>query len=83
MVMYVYTVCDTVVYTGIYFFIWQRFFKYLCIAAKVSEVVRLARKGVAEGKCVVIGLQSTGEARTLEQLEQNNGELTGFISTAK
>lgn len=46
-------------------------------------MVRLARKGVAEGKCVVIGLQSTGEARTLEQLEQNNGELSGFISTAK
>ena len=34
-------------------------------------------------QCVVIGLQSTGEARTLEQLEQNEGELNGFISTAK
>ena len=61
----------------------QRFFKYLCIAAKVAEVVRLAKKGLSEGRCVVIGLQSTGEARTLEQLEQSNGELTGFISTAK
>ena len=61
----------------------QRFFKYLCIAAKVPEVIRLANKGLEDGKCVVIGLQSTGEARTLEQLEQSDGELSGFISTAK
>ena len=46
-------------------------------------MVRLARKGLSDGKCAVIGLQSTGEARTLEQLEQSNGELSGFISTAK
>ena len=104
----------------------QRFFKYLCIAAKVPQAIRLAKKALLEGKvwwlhlvcgfvnkhphvcdqhthimmytyiviytptpthahsqCVVIGLQSTGEARTLEQLEQNDGELSGFISTAK
>ena len=61
----------------------QRFFKYLCIAAKVPEVVRLAKKALVDGKCIVIGLQSTGEARTLEQLEQNDGELSGFVSTAK
>ena len=61
----------------------QRFFKYMCIAAKVPEVIKLARKALEDGKCVVIGLQSTGEARTLEQLERNAGELTGFISTAK
>ena len=61
----------------------QRFFKYMCIAAKVPEVINLAKKALSDGKCVVIGLQSTGEARTLEQLERNSGELTGFISTAK
>lgn len=61
----------------------QRFFKYMCIAAKVPEVIKLAKKALMDGKCVVIGLQSTGEARTLEQLERNSGELTGFISTAK
>ncbi len=33
-------------------------------------------------QCVVIGLQSTGEARTLEQLGET-GELTDFVSTAK
>ena len=56
---------------------------YTCNAAQVPEVIKLAKKALGEGKCVVIGLQSTGEARTLEQLERNAGELTGFISTAK
>ncbi|XP_020285283.1 protein strawberry notch isoform X5 [Pseudomyrmex gracilis] len=61
----------------------QRFFKYLCIAAKVKHAVSVAREAVKCGKCVVIGLQSTGEARTLEQLERDDGELTDFVSTAK
>ncbi|XP_032679498.1 protein strawberry notch-like isoform X1 [Odontomachus brunneus] len=61
----------------------QRFFKYLCIAAKVKHAVLVAREAVKCGKCVVIGLQSTGEARTLEQLERDDGELTDFVSTAK
>ncbi|XP_072310428.1 protein strawberry notch homolog 1 [Eucyclogobius newberryi] len=61
----------------------QRFFKYLCIASKVCRVVHLAREEVQNGKCVVIGLQSTGEARTLEALEEGGGELNDFVSTAK
>ncbi|XP_050595329.1 protein strawberry notch isoform X1 [Bombus affinis] len=61
----------------------QRFFKYLCIAAKVKHAVAVAREAVKCGKCVVIGLQSTGEARTLEQLERDDGELSDFVSTAK
>ncbi|XP_077510663.1 protein strawberry notch homolog 1-like isoform X3 [Amblyomma americanum] len=61
----------------------QRFFKYLCIASKVPYVVSLAREAVKNDKCVVIGLQSTGEARTLEQLEEQGGELSDFVSTAK
>uniref|UniRef100_A0A3B4AVS5 Protein strawberry notch homolog 1 n=1 Tax=Periophthalmus magnuspinnatus TaxID=409849 RepID=A0A3B4AVS5_9GOBI len=61
----------------------QRFFKYLCIASKVRRVVHLAREEVQNGKCVVIGLQSTGEARTLEALEEGGGELNDFVSTAK
>ncbi|XP_045078486.1 protein strawberry notch homolog 1-like isoform X3 [Coregonus clupeaformis] len=61
----------------------QRFFKYLCIASKVRRVVQLARDEVKNGKCVVIGLQSTGEARTLEALEEGGGELNDFVSTAK
>lgn len=61
----------------------QRFFKYLCISAKVHACVKLSREAVKNGKCVVIGLQSTGEARTLEQLEEMGGELNDFVSTAK
>lgn len=61
----------------------QRFFKYLCIASKVNHAVVVAREAVKCGKCVVIGLQSTGEAKTLEQLERDEGELTDFVSTAK
>ena len=40
----------------------QRFFKYLCMSAKVPRAVRLARQAQREGKCVIIGLQSTGIA---------------------
>ncbi|TKR95497.1 hypothetical protein L596_009661 [Steinernema carpocapsae] len=61
----------------------QRFFKYLCIAAKVDACVMIAKDAIRQGKCVVIGLQSTGEARTLEQLEDCGGELTDFVPTAK
>ena len=60
----------------------QRFFKYLCIAAKVQHAVKVATDAVKSGKCVVIGLQSTGEARTNAQIE-NEGELSDFVSTAK
>ncbi|CAM9481207.1 unnamed protein product, partial [Phaeothamnion confervicola] len=43
----------------------QRFFKSMCIALKVPAAVRLAKAALEEGKCVVLGLQSTGEANTL------------------
>jgi hypothetical protein len=61
----------------------MRFFKYLCIASKVQHAVSVAREAIKYGKCVVVGLQSTGEARTLEQLERDEGELSDFVSTAK
>uniref|UniRef100_H2YSL4 Strawberry notch helicase C domain-containing protein n=1 Tax=Ciona savignyi TaxID=51511 RepID=H2YSL4_CIOSA len=61
----------------------QRFFKYLCLSAKVDYTVELVREAVKHGKCVVIGLQSTGESRTLDELEKCNGELDDFVSTAK
>ena len=41
----------------------QRFFRQLCMAIKVPDTVKLAQKALADNKCVVIGLQSTGEAR--------------------
>lgn len=61
----------------------QRFFKYMCIASKIKFAVEAAQKAVKDGKCVVIGLQSTGEARTLEELALQGGKLDDFVSTAK
>ena len=34
-------------------------------------------------QCVVIGLQSTGEARTREVLDENDGHLDRFVSAAE
>ncbi|XP_062306187.1 si:ch73-63e15.2 isoform X3 [Osmerus eperlanus] len=61
----------------------QRFFKYLCIAAKVRCLVELAKKELLAGKCIVVGLQSTGEARTREVLDENDGHLDRFVSAAE
>uniref|UniRef100_A0A672Z7B3 Protein strawberry notch homolog 2 n=1 Tax=Sphaeramia orbicularis TaxID=375764 RepID=A0A672Z7B3_9TELE len=61
----------------------QRFFKYLCIAAKVRCLVELAQKELGAGKCIVIGLQSTGESRTREVLDENDGHLDRFVSAAE
>uniref|UniRef100_A0A1I8F4S7 Reverse transcriptase domain-containing protein n=1 Tax=Macrostomum lignano TaxID=282301 RepID=A0A1I8F4S7_9PLAT len=59
------------------------FFKHLCVSAKIDRCVELATEAVEAGHCVVIGLQSTGEARTTEMLEEAQGDLSDFVSTAK
>uniref|UniRef100_A0A183BL61 Protein strawberry notch n=1 Tax=Globodera pallida TaxID=36090 RepID=A0A183BL61_GLOPA len=61
----------------------QRFFKYMCISAKVDSCVRIALEAIKSQKCVVIGLQSTGESQTLDFLDENGGDVTEFVSTAK
>lgn len=61
----------------------QRYFKYLCIASKVTHTVELAKQAIKDGKCVVIGLQSTGEARTMEAIDDADGELDDFVPTIK
>ncbi|KAJ0098751.1 hypothetical protein Patl1_19774 [Pistacia atlantica] len=58
----------------------QRFFRHMCMSAKVPATVRLAKKALAEDKCVVVGLQSTGEARTEEAVTKYGVELDDFIS---
>lgn len=50
----------------------QRFFRELCVAYKVPVAVALARQALQEGKCVVVGLQSTGEAR-VKQMARDKG----------
>uniref|UniRef100_A0A7N2LLW7 PHD-type domain-containing protein n=1 Tax=Quercus lobata TaxID=97700 RepID=A0A7N2LLW7_QUELO len=58
----------------------QRFFRHMCMSAKVPATVRLAKQALNEDKCVVIGLQSTGEARTEEAVTKYGLELDDFIS---
>ncbi|KAK6149572.1 hypothetical protein DH2020_017097 [Rehmannia glutinosa] len=45
-------------------------------STKVPAVIRLSKQALAENKCVVIGLQSTGEARTEEAVTKYDGVLT-------
>lgn len=61
----------------------QRFFKYLCIAAKVTAIVEKTKQELRDGNAVVIGLQSTGESRTKEAFEECAGELDDFVSTTE
>ncbi|MCO5559785.1 hypothetical protein L7F22_013389 [Adiantum nelumboides] len=58
----------------------QRFFRHMCMSAKVPAAVRLAKQALEESKCVVIGLQSTGEARTEEAVSKYGNELDDFVS---
>lgn len=45
--------------------------------------MRIAKEALAEGKCVVIGLQSTGEARTADVIAERGEELDDFVSGPK
>lgn len=58
----------------------QRFFRHMCMSAKVPAVVRIANQALADNKCVVVGLQSTGEARTEEAVTKYGLELDDFVS---
>ena len=59
----------------------QRFFMSLCAAMKVPSVVRATKAALAENKCAIIGIQSTGEASTKQALEEVDGDdLDDFIS---
>lgn len=61
----------------------QRFFRHMCIAAKVPAAVRMAQQVLLDDKCVVIGLQSTGEARTNDVIAEKGEELDDFVSGPK
>jgi hypothetical protein len=60
----------------------QRFFKSMCVSAKVPAVVAETRAALAAGQCVVIGLQSTGEAAA-DALNLRPGDACGFVSVAR
>eukprot|EP00878_Enallax_costatus_P032695 GHUV01035950.1.p1 GENE.GHUV01035950.1~~GHUV01035950.1.p1 ORF type:complete len:643 (+),score=180.98 GHUV01035950.1:954-2882(+) len=60
----------------------QRFFKLLCIGLKLDTVIAEAKAALASGMCVVIGLQSTGEAAA-DAMGLEPGPLPGFVSPCK
>ncbi|ACO64342.1 predicted protein [Micromonas commoda] len=61
----------------------QRFFKLLCVSMKVPSVVEQCRRALREGKCAVIGLQTTGEAAEAS-LEMSPGmRVDAFVSTTR
>ena len=52
----------------------QRFFKEMCQSTKTEKLVQIAKKAVEEDNmCVVIGLQTTGEAALNRMMEQGDG----------
>ena len=70
---------------GAYWSVHQRFFKLLCISMKVPAVVAKANQALRQGNCVVIGLQTTGEAQD-NMAELKVGEDVtqfGFVSTTR
>ena len=46
----------------------------------MPNLVRMANQAIEEGKCCVIGLQSTGEARTQDVVAEKGEELDDFVS---
>ena len=58
----------------------QRFFMSLCAAMKVPIVVKVTQRALAQHKCVVIGLQSTGEASTKQVIEDKESKDGGSSS---
>ncbi|PSC70731.1 strawberry notch [Micractinium conductrix] len=59
--------------TGLFWGAHQRFYRQLLMAGKVDELMLIALSALDQGQCVVIGLQSTGEAVTEQFKELNEG----------
>ena len=55
----------------------------LTVCEQVKECSRLAQEAVRDGMCVVIGLQSTGEANTSSERSLKGDELDDFVSVRK
>lgn len=62
----------------------QRFYREMCLGVKCPKLVELAKEALANGLCVVIGLQSTGEARMNDLvMSLGNVKHTELLSAAK
>ena len=49
----------------------------MCIASKIKTAVEITKKAVEDGKAVVIGLQSTGEAQSVKLAENKSDDEIG------
>ncbi|XP_074658013.1 uncharacterized protein LOC141910988 [Tubulanus polymorphus] len=61
----------------------QRFFKQLCMCMKVPSIVKEAEESLASGHCIVIGLQTTGEASLESEMSRTGHSVTGFSSLCR
>lgn len=52
----------------------------MCALLQIPCLVRMSRAALEEGKCVVIGLQSTGEARTADVVAERGEILDDYVS---
>eukprot|EP00911_Craspedida_sp_UC1_P000088 UC1_evm1s74 len=52
----------------------QRFYRQLLMSMKLPTVIEEARKALGEGKCIVIGLQTTGEASAVYMRGSGGGD---------
>ena len=50
---------------------------------QVPALVEISKQALQDGQCVVIGLQTTGEARTAELVSEQGTELDDFVSGPK
>lgn len=60
-------------FEGTYTAAQTRFFQQLILSFKVPEIQRQARVALRAGKCVIIGLQSTGDAAVTAALAKGGG----------
>lgn len=53
---------------------------YPLVPAQIPALVRMAKEALETERCCVIGLQSTGEARTADVVAERGEELDDFVS---
>lgn len=53
------------------------------MSSALSQLYHPDSSSLLRLQCIVIGLQSTGEARTREVLDENDGHLDRFVSAAE
>ena len=56
--------------------------RHICVAAKIPHVTKLAQDAIRDGKCVVIGLLSTGEAVAKRYVKNRAGSAARTAAAA-